>query len=323
VSYVQTLSGYVVKGAVANTRYQGNLLGNLEVGSTEEHLDNLVNKWFRGTDLPTVTQLNKGTVQNPDYYFPEYREVAGELFVKGPSFTDANYPQNNPVNQGQLGDCFYLASLAAIARKSARPIEDMFIDNGDGTFTVRFYNNGDSKSVYFVTVDRQLPTDADGKLVYAGYGKLYSDTNNELWVELAEKAYAQVAEFGWVKAGPAYMHGLNAYGAIEGGLPGDAMSDILGRPSNAADVGRTTPWDAIRRFQLGAPVSFGSPENSIDPRVPSNHAYAMLDYDLAGQRIKIFNPWGTDSGEAEAKFWLSFREVVSIFDAWWDGAVVR
>jgi hypothetical protein len=38
-----------------------------------------------------------------------------------------------------VGDCYFIAALGALADSSAAAIENMFIDNGDGTWTVRFY----------------------------------------------------------------------------------------------------------------------------------------------------------------------------------------
>ena len=69
--------------------------------------------------------------------------------------------------QGELGDCYFISSLGTIAKASPAAIRNMFIDNGDGTWTVRFYANGTAD---YVTVDNMLPTDSNGYLVYADYG---------------------------------------------------------------------------------------------------------------------------------------------------------
>lgn len=86
----------------------------------------------------------------------------------------------------------------------------MFIDNGDGTFTVRFFNNGVAD---YVTVDRYLPTTSN-RAAYAGWGGgEASSSMNELWVALAEKAYAQLGASGWSRPG----NNRNSYSDIEGG----------------------------------------------------------------------------------------------------------
>ena len=74
-----------------------------------------------------------------------YAEAAGSLFCFGPSETD--------VDQGSVGDCYFLASLGSVADRDPGRIEDIFTDNGDGTFTVRFFRDGNAE---YVTVDRFL-----------------------------------------------------------------------------------------------------------------------------------------------------------------------
>ena len=55
-NYVAVLASDVVQGNPANANYQGQPLGNLANQSSEQAmataLDDLVGKWFYGTDLP-------------------------------------------------------------------------------------------------------------------------------------------------------------------------------------------------------------------------------------------------------------------------------
>src|SRR5205085_5846272 len=115
-----------------------------------------------------------------------YKPAAGTLFgAAGPSFID--------VEQGSLGDCWYMADLEEVAFKSPSLIRDMFIDNGDYTYTVRFFRNG-SDTPDYVTVDRFLPVRDDSDLatptwghnrfIFGNQGDLYSDSNNKIWVAL-------------------------------------------------------------------------------------------------------------------------------------------
>ena len=110
--------------------------------------------------------------------------LAAALFQNGISYMD--------VDQGGVGDCYFIASLGAAAKDKPGVISNMFTDNGDGTFTVRFFKPDGSRD--YVTVDRYLPTNG-GTARYAGWGGGHvSEVDNELWVALAEKAYAQVNE---------------------------------------------------------------------------------------------------------------------------------
>ena len=74
-----------------------------------------------------------------------------------------------------LGDCYFISSLGTIAKSNPAAIENMFINNGDETYTVRFYtgtygsttnsdgsiNDGFTNGVGtadYVTVNTMLPT---------------------------------------------------------------------------------------------------------------------------------------------------------------------
>jgi len=263
--YVQVLAGDVVNGNSANAHYQGQTLGNLAAGSSAGILNNLINKWFYGTDHPADSGYT-------------YRSAAGPLFVSGPAYTD--------MYQGQLGDCYLIASLGAIAKSSPAAIQNMFIDNGDGTWTVRYYYNGTAD---YVTVDRWLPSDSRGYLVYAGYGSYYNSTGNELWIPLAEKAYAQ-----WNETGKEGRDGKNDYASIEGGWMYDVDAQALGRSAQTYwSFDTSTKQVLINALGSNEAVTIGTKSN------PGNglygpHAYAVTGYNAASGTFTLYNPWGTD-----------------------------
>ena len=119
-----------------------------------------------------------------------------------------------------MGDCYLISSLGAIADSSPAAIQNMFVDNGDGTWTVRFYANGTAD---YVTVNSQLPVTSQGNLIFDGYGLNSQSASNVLWIELAEKAYAQ-----WNQTGKEGRNGQNSYAAIEGGWMADVDAQVLG-----------------------------------------------------------------------------------------------
>ena len=72
----------------------------------------------------------------------------------------------------------------------------MFTDNGDGTYTVRFYNGGKPD---YVTVDSYLPAVTPTSYRYpTRFVSLYDRPITDTWVALAEKAYAQECASGWI-----------------------------------------------------------------------------------------------------------------------------
>jgi hypothetical protein len=202
------LSNSIANGNTANQWWTGGgstrqTLGNLYAGSSATQMERLIGKWFLGLDRPTAAS---GTT---------YRSCSGSLIQSGVSYQD--------INQGNLGDCYLLAALAGTAYRTPSTIQNMFTDNGDGTFTVRFLRNGVAN---YVTVDRYLPTTASGSFYYANRdrGLLYNNTGNELWVALAERAYAQINESGWIG-----QDNTNSYAGIAGGWSDTTVQQITGR----------------------------------------------------------------------------------------------
>ena len=210
--YVSVLADDIVDGSIANTQYQGQSLGDLQPGSTASHLENLILKWFYGTDLP-------------DSYFGwgsgtpvcHYEAISGTLFGEGgPSYLD--------MAQGRLGTCYFNSTLGAIAATNPSAIKNMIVNNGDDTWTVRFYADGKAD---YVTVNRQLPVDSEGKLVFDGYGLDYQNSDNVLWLPLLEKAYAQWNETGKEIRANSSLEGNNTYASINGGLSNNVFPQLL------------------------------------------------------------------------------------------------
>ena len=131
---IRVLAGKVVDGNAANARFQGGALGNLQSGSAAGAAAEAGRQVVLRGRPPRGRGRRRPTAS-----------VGGALFVNGISYTD--------VAQGAVGDCYLVAALAGIARFSPQTIQQMFTDNGDGTFTVRFYRNGVAD---YVTVDRSL-----------------------------------------------------------------------------------------------------------------------------------------------------------------------
>ncbi|MGB6295989.1 MAG: C2 family cysteine protease [Rivularia sp. (in: cyanobacteria)] len=282
--YVTVLSSKVVYGDTANKS------GNLQAGSSAEQLDKLINKWFLGSERAQTSYT--------------YRYAQGSLFQNGISHED--------IRQGYINNCFFLAGLGATLVKSPEIIENMFIDNGDGTFTVRFYNNGVAD---YVTVDRYLPTNDLGNFVYANAGDYYGNINNELWVTLAEKAYAQVNESGWIN-----QDNTNSYDGIgNAGYLKDAFKHITGKK---AALGRILNFDrVVDAFNSGEIIGFGSKSTGIESNIVASHAYALIDYNPQTQKFTLLNPWSTDNNALKSRtLELSWSQISSNF-SYWDSTI--
>ncbi|MEH2412924.1 C2 family cysteine protease [Nostoc sp.] len=265
---VRVLSNDVVNGNTANQWWTGGstsktTLGNLFAGSSTAQMEKLIGKWFLGTDRPTAFDNTP------------YQAISGSLFQNGISAND--------IKQGALGDCYYLATLSSIAQKKPNDIKNMFIDNGDNTFTVRFFNSGVAN---YVTVDRYLPTNA-GQLVYASPGSSYNNSNNELWVALAEKAYAQLGELGWSRPGST----TNAYPSIEGGWMDYVTRQVTGLDATSQQVNNMTKTQLIDLVSSNKVLTAGF-INGANYGVVNDHSYSVTSYNAANGTFKLRNPWG-------------------------------
>jgi hypothetical protein len=262
--YVRELAKDVVNSNAANLRYKGQNAGNLAAGSTGTHLNNLVDKWFMGFDEPVITGSGIS-----------YQNATGNLFNGTPSRHDGR--------QGYLGDCYFIASLTSIADRSAAAVQNMFLDNGDGTFTIRFYASGGAD---YVTVNRRLPTLANGTLAYSGLGLSASSSSTSLWVALAEKAYAQ-----WNETGNAGRNGTNTYAGIEGGWMSNVNAQVLGYSSSNYAVASTTKQQLINFLGNGKAVTIGT-NSSVASGWVGGHAYIINSYNAGTDTFDLYNPWG-------------------------------
>ncbi|HEV2970220.1 MAG TPA: C2 family cysteine protease [Pirellulales bacterium] len=299
---VRYLGNKVVFGDPANAHYQDAPLGNLVAGNPGDHLAKLVDKWFEGGDMPWI-----GAGDNI-----QYQSVSGNLFgANGPSYTD--------VAQGAAGDCYLIAALGEVAQHSPQTIVNMFTDNGDGTFTVEFYHN---RAAVYVTVNRELPV--NGNYAYfADWGAgPYTASYNTLWVALAEKAYAQLDESGWMGHG-----GTNSYTAIGGGgYSSDAFSQLTGASASNTKVvnwlGQSSQSDFWKAFNQHKAMTLGSKNSGTNSFIVTRHFYMVIGYDSATQSYELYNPWGYDTDAAHPavveETWAMIRHD---FDYWTSATV--
>ncbi len=273
----------IAYGDRANQWYKGTTLGNLISGTSGAHLNALVDKWMRGGDLPAM----------PDARVDGYSYVSGSLFVNGADYQD--------VNQRNVGDCYLLAALGEIALHRSSIIQNMFIDNGDGTFGVRFLKNGVSQ---FVTVNRYLPT-YKSFAVGAGWGGgRFDGQYNELWVALAEKAYAQLNESGWIG-----QDGTNSYDGISGGYSANVFKQVAGTSTIQASLSKS---GIIAAYNAGKAITLDSKVAGVASNVVENHVYMLIGYDASKDKFRLYNPWGIGA-PLPVELELSYSELVASF----------
>jgi hypothetical protein len=281
---VRNLAGKVVSGNPANNSFQGQWLGDLWPGAPSSQLDSLVQKWFYGVDHPQTD--TDPTTGNPYPY-----ALAG-----GTLFGNLGVPSYNDIAQGNAADCYFMSSLGQVALQAPAAIQGMFTNNGDGTYTVRFFNNGVAD---YVTVDGDLPVASDGSFVYAGYEQYgqpaeVAGGSNVLWVALAEKAYAQLAEEGWSRADHASF--ANSFDSINYGWMVTVMSQVTGSTAFSSVILAENPNaesvilnDLAQNHLIGMMTLSNFPDNNT-PLV-GNHAYVLESYDPTTGLFTFVNPY--------------------------------
>ena len=242
---MQSITNSLVNGSAANATWTGGAanpvaLGNLAAGSSAAALTELVGKWFLGTDLPSSTVRLSGAAT----FSVRYTSVSGSLFgAAGPSASD--------VNQGYLGDCYLLASLAEVASQDPSAISSMIVADGNGAYGVRFSVDGQAR---YVTVDAQL----------ANGGAIFNSGSN-IWASLIEEAYAELQTQGDVTGNS--MTAGNSFTSIgNGGAPELALEEITGAapsPTSTPTDRAGRPSSTIRASRRGARPRASAPPRSF------------------------------------------------------------
>lgn len=205
-----------------------------------------------------------------------YRTFTNKLLFSrsGPRYSDS-------AQGSDLGDCWLLAGLGAIAQSNPDIIRQRVVDFGDGTYGVRLGGQ-------FYRVDSDLPARSNGSLAYAGFGD-----QGSMWIPIVEKAFAQYR----------VANGFNnAYWALNGGLSDELFRAFGAGYSSANAIGNYNSPDELRDNIVGfladgCAVTIGTNETLADgtPLVPT-HAYAVIGSSTVNglTYFALWNPWGFD-----------------------------
>ena len=205
------------------------------------------------------------------------------------------YPSVNSVNQGCIGDCWYMSALICMATFDPTYLESMITADGGGYYTVELYFNGVAQSV---TIADDLPNDASSG---NGYGN---------WAPLIEKAYAAVegsytamngnttdTAFGAltdqsctdlsISSGNTASIASQIEAAVSAGKGVEIYSDDLFVPAmQPANDGLTGTFPEI------CSKSWADFEGMVLQFASGSHAYAVVGYDSVTGNLIVRNPWG-------------------------------
>ena len=212
-----------------------------------------------------------------------YDKVPGQVSVNG-------FNADDPL-QGQVGDCYFISALAAVAKTDPQLLANAVRTNRDGTYTVTFHERGpkDSKpKPVEVTIDGSF-ANQHGRLEYAA-----ARETKELWPQIFEKAYAQ-----W----------RGGYDAIEGGMGATALEALTGQKTDFLPVtSASNPAETFKRISDavksgGAVVACSKSWEPGVQGIVADHAYTLLGVsEKNGQKlVQLRNPWGEKEPGVDGK----------------------
>jgi hypothetical protein len=208
--------------------------------------------------------------------------------------------------QGQIGDCWFIASAGAVGAADPDWIRDHIRYNPDGSYTVTLYDeDGD-----------EVEMRVDASVIE--HGVRDSGDRSPSWLSVYEKAAA------------AYAGG--SYGGIDADSIARGLSMVTGRD---VDSDGDMSIDDIRAGIDDERIHVVSTEDDSDSwinpfdtsidddNVVPNHAYVIdrvEDHDGDGElEVHVVNPWGPDGGDFDGHhrsgdLWLTEDEFHESFD---------
>ena len=290
-AYVQQIADDVIDGNSANATWNGGAstatkLGNLSATSSQTQADELIDEWFLGANLPSLSLSAVGQANlNPSYQNSTLR-------LYGPS----GAPTYQDVNQGYLGDCYFLSSLGEVALKDPSAIEDMITSNGNGTYAVRFLVNGQPD---YVTVNSELPVMGGGYQWANGSTQEFANGDTDEWVQIVEKAYAELNAQTGAPHGMELNSASDSYEGIAGGgasaltlITGQSETGYSLNPRDSAIALASIMSTAASAFNAGEEVLMSTPASSSGNLV-GDHMYMITGVNVATDTFTIQNPWNT------------------------------
>jgi len=182
------------------------------------------------------------------------------------------------VEQGHVGDCFFMSATLSLASKNPQAIRDMIKDNQDGTYTVTFPGAPDRP----VTVKK--PTAAETAI----YG---ASTEHGTWPAVLEKAFGEYRHRYEFQRGFTYMNRADGrvaeperpqdYAGAMGAAFSMGIEAMTGKPVVEVALQDGSCQDTIRRIAGGS-----EPATLVNGR----HEYGVIAYEKATDSLLIKDP---------------------------------
>ncbi len=278
----------IIEGNIVNHQYLESLQAYLLEGKPNSGLSNIEIKDYFGFDklINKMKYINESPIAN---------NISRDIDVS---------PQD--VKQGNVGDCFLLASLASLAAVNPEALNNIISHNSDGTYTIEFYSD-DPSCKKTITIN-------DDFVNFKG-AKISTNDDKGKWVALMEKAYATLFASG-------SLDNLN------GGSPDKPLQHLTGL-KYATYRQELVSFDFIKKcLEDKQPMVCSTYpttkiqyfNNSMAEKLLDNHSYAILAtrvQENGKQQICLYNPWGhaepENDGKDDGMFWMDYKDFKSSF----------
>jgi hypothetical protein len=230
-------------------------------------------------------------------------KLDGQLFVNGVSPTD---PQ-----QGQVGDCYLVASAASIAQMRPQALERMIKQNADGTFTVTFKR-----------------FDAGARALRGRRGHRHNSLPQPVGPGLLRRlhpARGAVVQ----RAGEGLRPWKGGYDAIRSGYPYEIFEACLGKAGKHLDPRFDSADKVFKAVKAAtdkeaADGGLDGPDSTEKPfagtGLVGDHAYTLMGAEEKdGQRfVTLRNPWActepSGDGRDDGVFTIPLETFVKYYD---------
>ncbi len=261
-------------------------------------INNGLPHWDRlDLDTSLLSGVSRDSVDRLSSVWPELQPTPPD----GSEYTNPGGPLDDgsrswdDVNQGGVGDCWALATLAGQGRQDPSFYDKMVRQNPNGTVSVRLYD--DSGNPHWITVTGDLPV-KDGALAGASGDSVRNSDSAENWPAYVEKALARAYDDG--------DESTSGYENIDRDWPDQSVEILTGKDARNIEASDASTAGIGDRVDSGQVVIVSTEGSDQGPYVHSNdsgnlvggHAYFVKDV-LPDGRVVLGNPWGSESPDGE------------------------
>ena len=250
-----------------------------------------------GAELQRFNSMLSGTdpaIQANDSTAGYGATQTGPIATTGGDRDDTDAYSPDDIRQGALGDCYFLASLSAVARSNPASLRNRITRQSDGSYNVILYvRDGDNFRQQVVNVTATFPQGSGGTggFTYARGGDANAQ-GTELWVRLFEKAYAKLRgsydaiEADWAAVGLGSVAGEQAENIALSSITNANLKTRIDQAFRAQKpVTVTSNSESFFNGLTGILQTYANSHNIVGP-----HVYAVMS--VTDDEITLRNPHG-------------------------------